>query len=63
MLFRSRVQVVRRQPSASKSFLAKLAADSIIFGMVAGVLIAIQVLLKVATGFDIYECFGIRGRG
>jgi serine/threonine-protein kinase len=55
-------QGMRRQPSAAKSFGAKLAAEAIIFGMVGGVLILMLLLLKVATEFDLYEMFGVTGR-
>ena len=55
-----RGQPVRRQPSAAKSFGAKLAADTIIFGVVSVVLLALLFALKVATRFDIYELFGVK---
>ena len=54
---------MRRQPSAAKSFAARLTADTIIFGMVTFVLLALLLAMKAATGFDLYAAFGIVGRG
>lgn len=58
----ARAPMLRRQPSAAKSFGARLAADSIIFGMVAAVLFALLLLLKVANAFDLYAFFGVNGK-
>lgn len=52
----------RAAAPASTAFTARLAAESIVFGMHMALCLALLVGLKLAVGFDLYRALGLDGR-